>query len=157
MDAGIIANFKHHYKKLATRAQLKLIMNDQKPCINQYQALCMCKKAWDSVTAQTIENCWYKTGLIPRPNDQPGNSDTSDEQTQLTECIQEMLDRMQAVLPDQQSLSAEQYTSVDNDGPTEAELSIEEAVQIVLSHDLEDMGGKEEPYTYSSFSAADCS
>ena len=58
MDAGIIANFKHHYKKLATRAQLKLIMNDQKPRINQYQALCMCKKAWDSVTAQTIENYW---------------------------------------------------------------------------------------------------
>ena len=41
--------------------------------------------------------------------------------------------------------------------PTEAELSIEEAVQIVLSHDHEEMGGDEELSTAPSFSAANSS
>ena len=35
MDAGIIANFKHHYKKLATKAQLNMIINGEKVRINQ--------------------------------------------------------------------------------------------------------------------------
>ena len=65
--------------------------------------------------------------------------------------------RSYTMLPDQQIVSAEQYTSVDNDGPTEAELSIEEAVQVVLSHDPEDTSGNEEPCTDPSSSAADSS
>ena len=141
MDAGIIANFKHHYKKLATRAQLNMIINGEKVRINQYQALLMCKKAWDAVSAQTIERCWYKTGLIPRPVDEVINAVTADDEVQLTNIIQDTLDEMQIALPEEQIISAEQYTSLDNDVATESELSIEEAIQVVLCHDPEEVGG----------------
>ena len=141
MDAGIIANFKHHYKKLSTRAQLKMIIRGQPVKITPYQALCLCKKAWDAVTAQTIERCWYHTGIIPRPNDRTQESDnvaTAEEDTRLTESIQDSLDEMQRELPDQHILSAQQYAAADDNLPTEAELTVEEAVEIVLSHDPED-------------------
>ena len=118
MDAGIIANFKHHYKKLATRVQLNMIINGQPVRINQYQALCMCKKAWDAVAAKTIERCWYKTGLIPRPSDEVVNAVTADDQVQLTESIQDTLDHMQIALPNEQIVSAEQYTTANNDMAT---------------------------------------
>ena len=35
-------------------------------------------------------------------------------------------------------ISTEQYAAADRDLPTEAELSVEEAIQIVLSHDQEE-------------------
>ena len=121
MDAGIIANFKHHYKKLATRAQLNMIINGEPVRINQYQALLMCKKSWDAVTAKTIEWCWYKTGLIPRPVDEVVNAVTADDEVQLTYIIQDTLDEMQRALPDEQIISADQYTTSDNVLETESE------------------------------------
>ena len=140
MDAAVIANFKHHYKKLAARVQLKMIINDEPVRISPYKAVCLCKKAWDAVSAKTIEKCWFKTGLIPRPGDQQDVTATNiaitEEQIPLTE-IQETLDQLQSVLPIEQVLSAEQLIAAVNDLPTEAELSIE-AVDIVLSHDSEE-------------------
>ena len=118
-----------------------MIIIGQAVRINQYQALSMCKKAWEAVVAKTIERCWYKTGLIPRPSDQVVNAVTANDQVQLTECIQDTLDQMQRALPDEQIVSADQYTTADNGMATESELSIEEAIQIVLSHDQEEVGG----------------
>ena len=137
IGAGIIANFKHHYKKMAIRIQLNMIINNNPVCISPYQALCMCNKAWASVTAQTIENCWMKTDLIPRLGNAATTVVDDNDQVQLEE-IQESLDEMQRALPSEHVISAEQCAAADRDLPTEAELSVEEAIQIVLSHDQEE-------------------
>ena len=43
-------------------------------------------------------------------------------------------DEILLVLPNEHMISTEQYAVADRDLPTEAELSVEAAVQIVLSH-----------------------
>ena len=53
---------------------------------------------------------------------------------------------MQIALPEEQIITAEQYTALDNDVATESELSIEEAIQVVLCHDPEEVvGSGDEP------------
>ena len=68
-----------------------------------------------------------------------------DEQAHLNECIQDSLDQMQRALPDHHILSADQYSTADNDLSTESELSIEEAVNIVLTPDPEETSDVDEP------------
>ncbi|CAL4184416.1 unnamed protein product, partial [Meganyctiphanes norvegica] len=68
-----------------------------------------------------------------------------DEQAHLNECIQDSLDQMQRALPDHRILTADQYTAADNDLSTESELSVEEAVNIVLTHDPEETSDGDEP------------
>ena len=94
MDAGIIANFKHHYKKLAARAQLQMVIRGRPVRISPYDALCLCKKAWDAVTAQTIERCWFKTGIIPQPSDQLADDTEAAEIAYIDECIHDSLNQI---------------------------------------------------------------
>lgn len=68
MDAGIIAAFKAHYKRLFTRYALerddKGITNIYK--IEQLDAMRLADAAWCAVTPQTIYNCWRHTGICPQ-------------------------------------------------------------------------------------------
>jgi len=57
MDAGIIRNFKCHYKKLLCSHFLSCIEENRKQTIDMKCALAFVKSAWDSVTTQTIVNC----------------------------------------------------------------------------------------------------
>ena len=53
---------------------------------------------------------------------------------------------MQRALSNEQIIRAEQYTTPDNGMETESELSIKEAIQVVLCHDLEEVvGSGDEP------------
>ena len=110
MDAGVITTFKKQYKKLSSRAQLQMVIKGQLVSISPYQALCFCKKAWDAVTETTIERCWYRTGLVPRPIDQPDDTDVvasiADEQFYLTESIQQSLDQIQQLQPSHHVVNA---------------------------------------------------
>ena len=142
MNAGVIATFKKQYKKLSSRAQLQMVIKGHRVSISPYQALCFCKKAWDAVSATAIEKCWYKTVLVPRPVDQANDADIAasieEEQSQITESIQESLDRIQQLQPNHHVLNAEQFMAADSDLSTESELTLEEAAEAVLSPEPEE-------------------
>ncbi|KAB5591184.1 Tigger transposable element-derived protein 6 [Ceratobasidium theobromae] len=67
MDAGIIRNFKGHYRQLLTRHALDLdaqgVANPYK--VDQLQAMRLADCAWQAVSATTIQNCWHHTGICP--------------------------------------------------------------------------------------------
>ena len=64
LDMGIIHAFKAKYRSQIVRAKLDSIeFNSSMPLIDIMNAIQMCKVAWDSVTAETIKNCFKKAGF----------------------------------------------------------------------------------------------
>lgn len=64
MDAGIIRNFKHHYRKLQVRALTDAIDNNNPPVIRLDDAIRFIKRSWNEVGQKTIFNCWKHTGIL---------------------------------------------------------------------------------------------
>ena len=66
LDAGIIQCFKGHYRRSHLRHIVDLMDNNKPPAVLVNEAIRFIKKAWDSVSVETIRNCWYHSGLISR-------------------------------------------------------------------------------------------
>ena len=66
LDGGIIANFKHHFSDLLSAEQLNDIhvenVENLIDSIDLYDALKFVSKAWEKVTATSIQNCWQHCG-----------------------------------------------------------------------------------------------
>jgi hypothetical protein len=70
MDAGIIRNFKAHYRQRQAKYALELDSqgsgNPYK--VNQLEAMRLASLAWGDVSASTIQNCWRHTRICPEDN-----------------------------------------------------------------------------------------
>ena len=64
MDAGVIRNFKYHYKLDLVRRRIASIDNNQEFSINLSQAIYPVDKSWKKVTEETIQNCSKHVGFI---------------------------------------------------------------------------------------------
>ncbi|GES83583.1 tigger transposable element-derived protein 6-like [Rhizophagus clarus] len=72
MDAGIIKSFKAIYKQHYIRHiihQFEANVDLKSARINVKETMEYVAQAWDSVKAETIVNCWQKTGILPTVND----------------------------------------------------------------------------------------
>lgn len=70
LDAGIISNFKHHYKRLLLNDYWGQIQaGNEIQEINLLQAINYSVQAWDQVQSKTIENCFRKAlpSVFPAP------------------------------------------------------------------------------------------
>ena len=69
MDAGVIRNFKAHYRSLFIRRAIDRYDQGITPsdiyCIDQLEAMRLAEVAWQLVDASTIKHCWIKSGIIP--------------------------------------------------------------------------------------------
>jgi hypothetical protein len=66
MDQGIIANFKHYYRRSIAFSAVELLDNESGDClsISIKDAIDRTVQAWKSVKASTISNCFTKAGHI---------------------------------------------------------------------------------------------
>ncbi|KAK6477320.1 protein FAM118B isoform X1 [Huso huso] len=64
MDAGIIKNFKMHYRQLIVSRLLNAIDNNVAFNPDMLMALNLIKQAWSLVSAQTIANCFKDCGFV---------------------------------------------------------------------------------------------
>ena len=58
------------YRKRLIKNRIEAYDNQQEfniqiPKLNIMDSILLCKEAWDSVTNNTIYNCWVKTGILP--------------------------------------------------------------------------------------------
>ena len=65
LDAGIIRNLKHFYGKNLVTDYMYAIDNNEPYDIDLKKATQMISAAWNNITANTIVNCFNKTGIIP--------------------------------------------------------------------------------------------
>ena len=63
MDAGIINSLKHQYRKRVARKYLVALETGATFSFDLLKCLELLKMAWDSVTRETIINCFKKVGL----------------------------------------------------------------------------------------------
>ena len=65
LGAGIIRSFKAKYKKKFLEYVEKWNMENNSLKLTIKDAIEICAAAWDSVTVETIKNCWLKVGILP--------------------------------------------------------------------------------------------
>lgn len=100
-DAGIIRCFKAHYRQHFIRRAIDHYDADITPAniydIDQLQAMQLAEMAWDEVSAETIRNCWRKTGILPPSllEPAPPSSESQDSVVAANTGVTKALDDLQ--------------------------------------------------------------
>lgn len=90
MDQGIIRNYKFHYRKLSLQTIIDhMETHNHKPTesLNVLQAIRYTKKAWDSVSAECISNC-FKHGFYGSSAAAPIDDDIDTRQDEIARLVE---------------------------------------------------------------------
>ena len=126
MDQGVIRSLKHHYRKQVIGKHLRAIDNDEEAKINVLDALYFLQQAWNSVTQQTIANCYRHAGFKVADDD-------SQPDTSADDADDDPLDDIPLARLIGSNISMEDYVSVDDDVPTCDDLSEESIVDDIIA------------------------
>ncbi|KAI6650731.1 hypothetical protein LOD99_7782 [Oopsacas minuta] len=85
MDAGIIKNLKHHYRRFLIRKRLLAVDSETGFKLDLLQALDWLKMSWDNVTPTTIKHCYQHVGF----KDLPATEETSAPDTSIWSSAEE--------------------------------------------------------------------
>src|SRR3954451_883602 len=86
-------------------------------------AITLCSHAWKEVTAETIKNCWLKTGILPT------SEDTSSNNQQINE-LQDLINQFN-ITEASDKLDAVEFITIDNDNGEDTEITDEEIISCV--------------------------
>ena len=112
-DAGIIANFKAHYRNLLVSKWVYELNEEQKvKKLNIKEAIEFIADAWEKVKPSTINNCWKNTGILPVEiiENEMNIEETDDTITDLTLALNNLKLADPSV-----NITANEYLAVDND------------------------------------------
>lgn len=121
MDAGVIHSLRSKYRVKIARKLLALIDANKKPTeknINLYEAIIMLKKSWDEVSAETIKNCFIKSGFSFEQNIET-NEDNYDDLIGI-ECFEDGME----------GISFEEFVNADNELATNEFNLTEDSINI---------------------------
>ncbi|XP_063435632.1 uncharacterized protein LOC134716551 [Mytilus trossulus] len=125
MDQGVIRNLKLHYRKLVIQKQITAIDTKTEFAITVLDGIRMLNHAWSKVTQTTIANCYHHAGFespVITPSDDI--DDDADDDIPLA-----LLCRIG--LPT--GTSIEDYTSVDDNLTTSAEMTDTDIIDDIIS------------------------
>ncbi|XP_057335435.1 tigger transposable element-derived protein 6-like [Microplitis mediator] len=131
LDQGIIKNFKSYYRKEVVRKLIGDMEQHSNSPITVLQAMRMADKAWRSVSARTISNCFNSCGFSMPLN-------TSTPEDVLKEVLEDAnLDELQADWNQLQNIEVqfEDYVTCDDDLATTGTLTDAEIIDIVNQND----------------------
>jgi len=104
--------------------------------LNIYDAINFSKNAWNSVSQQTISNCWKHTGILPQ--NEMDEMDDEIEDSDQEEFFNEMeMQELIYKLPFNDFMSAEDFLHVDDSLKNNGGLTDDEIVAMVKSNDSE--------------------
>ena len=152
LDQGIIKSFKSQYKRLLVQFLLDSIEKfDKLVKPNIKEAIEMIRIAWRNVTADTIENCWRHSGILPieKPIIKKAEQDIEKNSKRIEELLQDLKDKYSFVPkkshePQQYDVcTVKEFLSSDEDLQTGESYTIEEIIADVSnsreSENLEDL------------------
>ena len=128
MDQGVIRSLKAHYRKMAAQRIIDAIDQGKTlPKISILQAMKQLVQAWDAVTAQTIVNCFAKSGFTEQLNYDIEDDPFSD----LMSTVDELRSKDSSQVP--ADVTPETIVSVDDDAiATQPYMSDQEIVDQIL-------------------------
>ena len=158
-DAGIICNFKAHYRNLLVSKWVYELNEEQAiKKLNVKEAIELIADAWEKVKPSTINNCWKNTGILPAEiiENEMNIDETNDGMTDLTLALNNLKLADPSV-----NITANEDLEVDNDLvstelPTEEDI-FEEFLMAegVLQQHVEEDSSDEEEETIISVRALD--
>ncbi|XP_061704502.1 tigger transposable element-derived protein 4-like [Cydia pomonella] len=119
MDQSVIKSLKGHYRR---KMLMDMIETDGKVSINMLQAVNFLSKAWQEVTAATIQHSFLHAGLC---SSQETNQFDSEDNLPLSEWIR------QFNIPNNFNEDLQSYENIDEDVATTGTLTDEQIVDLV--------------------------
>ncbi|XP_039747898.1 tigger transposable element-derived protein 4 [Pararge aegeria] len=119
MDQSVIKSLKGHYRR---KMLMDMIETDGKVSINMLQAVNFISKAWQEVTAATIQHSFRHAGLC---SSQETNQFNSEDNLPLSELIS------QFNVPNNFNEDLQSYENIDEDVATTGTLTDEQIVDLV--------------------------
>ena len=119
MDQSVIKSIKGHYRR---KMLMDMIETDGKVSINMLQAVNFLSKAWEEVTAATIQHSFRHAGLC---SSQETNQFDSEDNLPLSEWIS------QFDIPNNFNEDLQSYENIDEDVATTGTLTDEQIVDLV--------------------------
>ena len=145
MDAGIIKAFKAHYRKLLVKHCIDCAEDDRDQTVNLRKAIHMVKTAWDSVTCQTIANCYRHVNIFAAPNQQPSQTSLQTEQDDDDIPLLELQRLMRKLPTDSTQMTADDYVHIDRQEETGQNQSDTDILEIVQKTDKEENPNNKTP------------
>ena len=149
LDAGIIKTFKSWYRRFQVEHLIHKLENDMRPDVNLKEAIRFLTQAWNSVTPETVTNCWKHTGIVA--------SDVVEERTaDPTNHLEALLatPSMSRAHP----MSAQDFLNIDDHLETGETLADDDIIALVTnpedSEDDEDEEFESEPQHVPSLTEA---
>jgi hypothetical protein len=141
--------FQAHYRKLLVKNRIDAYDMHQNlgtslQALKISDAITLCSDAWKAVTAETIKNCWLKTGILPISEDAM-EIDTGSNNQQVGD-LQNLIDELNTI-ETSDKLDATEFITIDNDDSLEyggTEVTDEEIISCVRPTSLETEQEEEE-------------
>ena len=112
MDMGVIRSLKAHYRNNLVKKIIKSYDAEQGlPKISVLDAMVMAASAWESVSENTITNCFRKAKISPATQD-AANNDSDDPFASLQSSMTVLNDLDSSLIPD--GCNAENFVDCDN-------------------------------------------
>jgi len=105
--------------------------------LNIYDAINFSKNAWNSVSQQTISNCWKHTGILSQNEIDEMDDEIEDSDDQEKSFNEMEMQELIYKLPFDDFMSAEDFFHVDDSLKNNGGLTDDEIVAIVKSNDSE--------------------
>ncbi|XP_049528908.1 tigger transposable element-derived protein 6-like [Dermacentor silvarum] len=139
LDAGIIKNTKHLYRKCIVRRFLARVSRGQDPGkLSILDAMHYFKTSWESVKRETVNNCLKKCGF----RRQPAAEDTECSEDDPVACDYDMDEEFLSTGAD---VPFAEFVAIDNDVPTCEPQSVAEIVAEVVGDDAAEVVANEAP------------
>ncbi|XP_052074066.1 tigger transposable element-derived protein 4-like [Mytilus californianus] len=124
-DQGIIQNLKVHYRKRVLMKQIACAESKTEFSLTVLDALRFLQRAWFSVTATTISNCFRHAGfsvdIESRVSDQQDEEDDDDDDIPLARLA---------------GINFTEYANIDNDIPTTEPLTDDDIINEITSKNI---------------------
>ncbi|KAH7958795.1 hypothetical protein HPB49_005170 [Dermacentor silvarum] len=138
LDAGIIKNIKHLYRKCIVRRFLARVSRGQDPGkLSLLDVMHYFNTSWESVKRETVNNCFKKCGF----QRQPAAEDTERSENDPEACDYDMDEEFLSTGAD---VPFTEFVAIDNDVPTCEPQSVAEIVAEVVGDEAPEDGGENE-------------
>jgi hypothetical protein len=101
--------------------------------VNIYDAINFSKNAWNSVSQQTIKNCWQHTGILPQDETDNEIEDDDDQAVRDEMELQDLIDQ----LPFDDPMDVQEFLHIDDFLKRNEGLTDEEVISMVKSNNNE--------------------
>ena len=136
MDAGVIKNFKFHYRNILANRKLETSEGAVPFSWNILDAIIALKSAWNKVKPVTVANCYSKAGFVEGQEDSDDDAVDDGDDDAAVASYRNFWHKLFEVYGDD-VCAMDEYVGVDETAQTSATLSDDQIIESVRHPDTD--------------------